>query len=71
VRFFIFILITAILHNIAVRENAQLPEEEVGAVGADGEEDAVSDDDGEPLNPHEKSAFKLHFKIYENRKQSF
>ncbi|XP_051958033.1 putative nuclease HARBI1 [Xyrauchen texanus] len=45
------IVVTAILHNIAVRENVQLPEEEVGAVGADGEEDAVSDDD--PLNPHQ------------------
>ncbi|XP_051975359.1 putative nuclease HARBI1 [Xyrauchen texanus] len=47
------IVVTAILHNIAVRENVQLPEEEVGAVGADGEEDAVSDDDDDPLNPHQ------------------
>ncbi|XP_059389526.1 putative nuclease HARBI1 [Carassius carassius] len=50
------IVVTAILHNIAVRENVQLPEEEVDAVGANGEEDAVSDDDDDdddPLNPHQ------------------
>lgn len=39
------IVVTAILHTIAVRENVQLlDEEEGGHAGADGEEDAASDD---------------------------
>jgi len=51
-KFCCVIVVTAILHNIAVSENVQLPEEKVGAVGADGEEDVDSGDD-DPLNPHQ------------------
>lgn len=47
-------MVTAILHNIAVKENVQLLEEEGGLAGADGEEDDTSDDDDDdPLNTHQ------------------
>lgn len=47
------IVVTAILHNIAVRENVPLLEEEEGVIAPADDEDSASDND-DPPNPHQE-----------------